>query len=52
MTDPLTLALFIPLFGAMAGFAMPRAVLHIGLVAVLANAGAVAALVHQVVGAG
>ena len=50
--DPLTLALFLPLFGAMAGFVFPRAASVIGLGAVLANGAAVVWLALKVADAG
>ncbi len=46
--DPMTLALFLPLFGAMAAFIAPRAASVIGLATVLANLGAVGWLAFEI----
>ncbi|MCC5984957.1 MAG: hypothetical protein JJU42_11385 [Rhodobacteraceae bacterium] len=50
--DPMILALFAPLFGAVAAFVLPRAAGAVGLVAVLLTCGAVLALARQVLAAG
>ena len=50
--DPMTLALFAPLFGAILAFALPRGATAIGLVSVLATCGAVAMLARAVLEAG
>ncbi|TCP39241.1 complex I subunit 5 family protein [Rhodovulum marinum] len=52
MPDPLTLAILLPLFGAIAAFLLPRAAPAIGLGAVVATAAAIAVLGHLVVQAG
>jgi len=52
MIDPVILTLFLPLFGAIAAFVLPRAAAWVGLLAVLATGGAVAALVRDVLAAG
>ena len=51
-TDPMTLTLFVPLFGAIAAFVLPRAAAGIGLVSVLATCGAVVWLAVDVLAAG
>ncbi len=50
--DAMTLTLFLPLFGAMAAFVLPRAATGIGLVTVLATCGAVWLLALEVLKAG
>ncbi len=50
--DPMILALFAPLFGAVAAFVFPRAAGAVGLAAVLVTCAAVAALARQVLDAG
>ncbi len=50
--DPITLALFVPLFGACLAFALPRAASAIGLASVLATCGAVVWLAGDVLAAG
>lgn len=48
MIDPLSLTLFIPLFGAIGAFVFPRVASAIGLASVLVTVGAVAALARDV----
>lgn len=48
MIDPLTLTLFIPLFGAIGAFVFPRVASAIGLASVLVTVGAVAALARDI----
>ncbi len=50
--DAMSLALFVPLFGAIAAFVLPRAASVIGLVAVLATCSAVAWLAREVMAEG
>lgn len=50
--DWMTLAVLLPLFGAIAGFVVPRAAAGIGLVAVTATGGVVVMLARQVIGEG
>ena len=52
MIDPVILTLFLPLFGAIAAFVLPRAAAWVGLLAVLATGGAVGALARDVLAAG
>jgi len=51
-TDPMTLTLFVPLFGAIAAFVLPRAASVIGPFSVLATGAAVALLAREVLAAG
>ncbi len=51
-TDPMTFALFLPLFGAMAVFLLPRASVAIGLASVAATCGAVLFLARDVLAKG
>ena len=50
--DPLTLALFLPLFGAIGAFVFPRAAAGLGLITVLGTAGAVALLAREILAEG
>ncbi len=50
--DPITLAVFVPLFGAIAAFVFPRAAVWLGLGAVLATCATVLGLAREVLAAG
>lgn len=50
--DPITLALFLPLFGAILAFVFPRAASILGLLAVVGTCAAVALLAREVLAAG
>ncbi|SIO54685.1 multisubunit sodium/proton antiporter, MrpD subunit [Rhodovulum sp. ES.010] len=52
LPDPMTLAILLPLFGAIAAFLLPRGAPGIGLGTVVATAAAIAAVGHAVVQAG